>query len=169
VDTPLTFGEYARRMRRRKRWQLQDLAGATGLSVSHLSRIENDSALPNPDTVVKLAAALDGNLEQMLELADCLPREILERLVRRADDSPAALHRNAGETGADPGFGQALVDDMDPHLRRTLAQQFGLSDQDVAGLFAVLYRMARMRPEQREAVIAFLAANAAQELSGSDR
>jgi transcriptional regulator with XRE-family HTH domain len=156
-------------MRRRKRWQLQDVAGATGLSITHLSRIENDNALPNPDTVVKLASALDGELEQMLELANCLPREILERLVRRADDEDSALRRTAGARGVDPGFSRALVNDMDPSLRRTLAHEFGLSDRDVDGLFTVLRRMAQMRPEQREAVIAFLAASAAQGLGGGEQ
>jgi transcriptional regulator with XRE-family HTH domain len=167
VNTPLSFGEYTRRLRRRKQWQLQDVAAATGLSVSHLSRIENDNALPNPDTVVKLATALGGELERMLELADCLPREILERLIRRTDDSAPALRRSAGETGADPGFSRALVEDMDPNLRRALAQQFGLSDRDVEGLFAVLRNIGQMRPERREAVIAFLADSAAQDSPGA--
>jgi transcriptional regulator with XRE-family HTH domain len=166
VNTPLTFGEYTRRLRRRKRWQLQDLAAVTGLSVSHLSRIENDNTLPNPDTVVKLATALDGELGQMLELADCLPREILERLIRSTDDQrETALPRSAGAPVGDPGFGRALVDDMDPTLRRILAQQYGLSQRDVDGLFTVLRRIAKMRPEQRETVLEFLAASTSRKLS----
>jgi hypothetical protein len=52
---------------------------------------------------------------------------------------------------------------MDPGLRHALAQQFGLSDRDIEGLFAVLRRMAHMSPQQREAVIAFLAASATNE------
>lgn len=66
MTTQLSFGEYIRRRRRAKRWQLQELAVQSGLSLSHLSRIENDNAVPNPDTVVKLAKALDGDLELML-------------------------------------------------------------------------------------------------------
>jgi transcriptional regulator with XRE-family HTH domain len=166
VNAPLSFGEYTRRLRRARKWQLQDVAAATGLSISHLSRIENDNALPNPDTVVKLAHALEGDLEQMLELADCLPREILERLIRRVEDSAPALRRSAGERGADPEFSRALVEDMDPSLRGALAQQFSLSDRDIEGLFAVLRRMAQMSPQQREAVIAFLAASATNEWTG---
>jgi transcriptional regulator with XRE-family HTH domain len=166
VDTPLSFGEYTRRLRRLKRWQLQDVAAATGLSVSHLSRIENDNALPNADTVVKLATALGGDLPQMLELADCLPREILERLVRHADPESGALRRSASLAATDSGYRRALVDEIDPTLRRILAQQFGLSPRDVDGLYTVLRRMAQMRPEQREAVIAFLASSASEDLSG---
>lgn len=80
MTTQLSFGEYIHRKRRAKRWQLQELAAQSGLSISHLSRIENDHTVPKPDTVVKLAKALDGDLTLMLRLADCLPREILERL-----------------------------------------------------------------------------------------
>jgi len=50
----------------------------TTLATSNLrgtSRIENDRAVPNADTVVKLANALNGRLERMLEMADCLPGE----------------------------------------------------------------------------------------------
>jgi transcriptional regulator with XRE-family HTH domain len=53
VNTDLTLGEYIRRLRRHKGWGLDELAAATQLSVSHLSRIENDKAIPNADTVVK--------------------------------------------------------------------------------------------------------------------
>ena len=67
MSTQRTFGEYVRRLRRAKLWDLQDVAQATGLSVSHLSRFENDHAVPSPEDVVKLASALDGNLEYMLE------------------------------------------------------------------------------------------------------
>jgi len=63
--------------------------------VSHLSRIENGNAAPGAGTVVKLAKALDADLRQLLELADCLPREILERYVGRAS-AGAAVHCREG-------------------------------------------------------------------------
>lgn len=87
VDSSLTLGEYIRHLRRRKGWNLQEMAKETGLSHSHLSRLENDNNLPNPETVVKLAGALGGDLDHMLALAKCLPQEILERLIHRADTS----------------------------------------------------------------------------------
>ncbi|MBI4496680.1 MAG: helix-turn-helix transcriptional regulator [Chloroflexi bacterium] len=156
MNTGLTFGEYLRRLRRAKRMELQDVARATGLSLSHLSRLENDHALPTPETVVKLATALDGNLENMLELADCLPREILERLIDRAAGGNQAHHRFAGAPRTDPTFAEALVDEIDPRLRIMLAQAFGLEDRDVDGMFSVLQKLARMNPTEREAVISFL-------------
>jgi transcriptional regulator with XRE-family HTH domain len=159
MDAGLTFGEYVRRLRRRKRWQLQELAVATGLSVTHLSRIENDSAVPNPDTVVKLSNALDGELELMLQMADCLPREILDRLVDRAADGGTVLKRSAGSQPADFSFPQALIEDVDPAIRTALAEHFGLSEQDIDGLFGILERVAQMEPARRAAVLDFLAAS----------
>ena len=90
MDLSMTLGEYVRHLRRRKAWGLQELADTTGLSVSHLSRIENDAAIPNPETVVKLSKALEGRLESMLEMAKCLPEEILDRLLDRATGNPVA-------------------------------------------------------------------------------
>lgn len=161
MPTDLSLGEYLRRLRRRQRWGLQELAAASGLSQTHLSRIENDSVVPNADSVVRLANALGGDLEMMLEMADCLPREILERLVRRAERAPGALRRSAGVADSDPTFPSALIEDMDPSLRAALARRFGLSDRDAEGLFSVLERMGEMEPRERQAVIAFLAASAA--------
>jgi transcriptional regulator with XRE-family HTH domain len=159
MDGNVSFGEYVRRLRRRKRWQVQELATVTGLSATHLSRIENDNAVPNPDTVVKLANALDGDLETMLGLADCLPREILDRLVQRAADGGTVLKRSAGSQPADFSFPRALVEDIDPAVRTALAAHFGLSEQDIDGLFGILQRVAQMEPAQRAAILDFLAAN----------
>jgi transcriptional regulator with XRE-family HTH domain len=151
----VTFGEYIRRLRRAKRWTLDDVAQRAGLSGTHLSRIENDSAVPSPETVVRLAEALDGDLTQLLDLAKCLPQEILDRLIDRASASPSALRRSATDEG-DPGFARALVEEIDPTFRRALAHQFSLPDDDVDGIFAVLQRLADMAPDARRHVIAFL-------------
>ena len=96
MEHSLTLGEHVRHLRRRKGWGLQQLAEATGLSLTHLSRIENDSAVPNPGSVVKLANALGADLDRMLELAQCLPEEILKRLLRRADSDTPARRRAGG-------------------------------------------------------------------------
>lgn len=96
MDSTLTLGEYLRHLRRRKGWNLQQLAHDSGLSVSHLSRLENDNGLPNAETVVKLSTSLDGDLEQMLQLADCLPAEILDRLLRSVGGGASQHRRSAG-------------------------------------------------------------------------
>jgi len=62
MKSELTFGEHLRRLRRRKRLALQAVARESGLSVSHLSRMENDAAVPTADTVVKIHKVLGGSL-----------------------------------------------------------------------------------------------------------
>jgi transcriptional regulator with XRE-family HTH domain len=159
-EEQLTLGEYVRRLRRKKRWDLQALSNASTLSVSHLSRLENDNAVPKPESVVKLSNALDGDLDLMLQLAACLPQEILERLIRRTDQSAPVLRRATGEAAIDPGFPAALIEDLDPVLRETLAARFELSVDDVNGIFTVLQRIAQMTPSERKSVLNFLAASA---------
>lgn len=155
MDSTLTLGEYLRHLRRRKGWNLQQLAHNSGLSVSHLSRLENDNGLPNAQTVVNLSTALEGDLEQMLQLADCLPEEILDRLLRRVG-SGASQHRRSAGAESDPGFARAFVEDIDPALRTGLARQFGLTENDVDGVYAALQAMAQMEPAQRDATVQFL-------------
>src|SRR3954462_6962303 len=118
MQVDLTFGEYLRRRRRDKRMPLQDVARQSGLSTTHLSRLENDNGLPTTDTVVKLHRVLGGDLTVMLELARCLPDEILDRYVRRADDSGQVFKRSATGSLDDPLFAEAYVQDMDPRIRR---------------------------------------------------
>jgi len=157
VNETLSLGEYIRRLRRKTKTGLQELADATGLSVSYLSRIENDNAVANPDAVVKLSRALDGDLEVMLLKADCLPQEILERLTRRASQGEAALRRATGDA-VDGGFVEALVGDIDPQLRGAVTSQFGLSENDAEAVFQAFRQLSQMSPELRAAAMNAIAA-----------
>src|SRR5689334_11843910 len=82
-ETDLTFGKYVRQLRERDRISMLDLSTRTAIAYSHLSRIENDSTIPNPETIVKLAEALNGDLTVMLQQANNLPRIMLDRLLER--------------------------------------------------------------------------------------
>ncbi len=100
MQEDISLGEYLRRLRRGKELSLYSLSEQTGLSYSHLSRIENDSTLPGPRTVATLAEALGGDLKLMLEMANCLPRVILERIQAQGEPvGPTKLHRTAGSGG----------------------------------------------------------------------
>ncbi|MCC6176049.1 MAG: helix-turn-helix transcriptional regulator [Chloroflexi bacterium] len=156
MEAQPTFGEYLNRQRRRKRWTLASAAEAAGLSPTHLSRLENDSQVPSAETVVRLAQALEGDLDTMLELAACLPSEILDRYIRRAHRSDA-LRRGITPEDRDTGYPAALVDDMDDSIRRAISRRFGLPEDDASGLFAVLQRLATSSPDERAAVLRFLA------------
>ena len=156
MESKSSLGSYVRSLRREKRWSLQTLSELVDLSPSRMSRIETDSAIPTADTVVKLAKALDGDLDLMLEMAHCLPQEILERLVRRVGGSADPHRRLAGKENDDPTFAAALVEDIDPEFRLALAKAYQLPDKDVDGIFSVLQRLARMDSVERNAVIGFL-------------
>ena len=146
MDQQLTLGETVRRLRRRKRWSLGTLAERTGLSYSHLSRVENDSASPQADAIARLAEALDGDLRELLELAACLPEVILRRISRQEERSPAgslrrATHR-AGESP--PGSARALVTD--------LASRSGLPLPEAEDIADAVERLVTLPPEQRASI-----------------
>jgi transcriptional regulator with XRE-family HTH domain len=156
MQRELSLGEYVRRLRRDQRMMLQDAAHKSGLSVSHLSRIENDAAMPNTDSVVKIHRVLGGDLGKMLELADCLPPEILNGYIRRFAGDGSALRRTALGDAEDPLADQAFVQSMDPRLRRALAQAFELSERDIDGLIEALRGLAALSAAKREQVIEVL-------------
>lgn len=153
MEPSLSFGEVLRRLRRQKRWGLADVSAASGISIAHLSRLENDAVLPSPATVVKLAEALEGDLEELLQLANCLPAEIMERLLQRVAEDTPALRRAATSYSPDEDFARALLEDLDPSLRRRVAEAYGLPESDVTGLFTVLRQMARADEGRRMAFI----------------
>ena len=94
-----SLGDYLRELRAKKEWSLLRLSQETGLNYANLSRIENDSIVPTPQTVVTLAEALGADLNLMLELADCLPKQILDRLTARP--GTPMMKRAAGGAGKD--------------------------------------------------------------------
>jgi transcriptional regulator with XRE-family HTH domain len=156
MQVDLTFGEYLRRCRRDKRMPLQDVARRSGLSTTHLSRLENDAGLPTTDTVVKLHNVVGGDLAVMLELARCLPDEILDRYIRHVDDEAPVLKRSALGQADDPIFVEAFVEDMEPSIRRVIAQAFGLSERDAEGVIAALHKLGNLSEEERGQVIGVL-------------
>ncbi len=146
MNRQLTFGETMRRLRRQKGWDLGTLAAETGLSYSHLSRVENDSASPQADAVARLAEALDGDLRELLELAACLPAVILQRIARREEGNPAgSLNRSARRDDESlRGSVGALVTD--------LAIQYGLQGPEVQELAEAIERLVALPPEQRASI-----------------
>ena len=104
-----------------------------------------------------MSAALDGDLEHMLEMADCLPAEILERLLRKVGGG-ASPHKCSAGIEPDSEYARALIEDIDETLRTGLARQFNVTENDVDGLYTALKSLAQMEPVHRDAVIQFLAA-----------
>ena len=64
-----------RRQRIRLGLTLKDLAAKSGVSVSHLGRIENAQRYPSPNVLRKIAEPLDLDENEIFSLAGYLPIE----------------------------------------------------------------------------------------------
>ena len=149
MNARLSFGEYLRRLRRGKKWNLHSLAEQTGLSYTHLSRMENESTLPRAGTVARLAEVLDGDLKIMLELADCLPRTILDRIQDSQERSGAApLGRTAGPQ-PEGQENRSLVQG----LASNLAQFYGISGDGAAVIGKIVDELVKLEDSERAAIL----------------
>lgn len=85
-----TFGEYLRRKRERKGYSVNQLALYSGVSAAQISRIENGVRnAPKPETIFKLAVALDVSSTEMMAAAGHIPTEdpILRGIARSNQNS----------------------------------------------------------------------------------
>lgn len=143
----LSLGEYIRRLRKKKGWQLSAVADKTGLSYHHLSRIENDSSVPGADSVALISEALGGDLKLMLEMADCLPRQILDRISSREEATTPKMARSAGSGALTGARGSAEADVL------KLVQRFGVAESDQAGVADALVRLLRLDRRRQRVVV----------------
>ena len=142
MEEEISLGEYVRRLRRGKGLSLHALSEETGLSYSHLSRIENDSTLPGPETITKLVEVLGGDLRQMLAMAKCLPKMILERIQAQGEPATrATLHRTAG---AGRGTGRDTI----PALLE-FATDAGLDRGEAEEVASAMAALCSLPPHQR--------------------
>ena len=85
IDPPIRIGFHLRRERRLKKLRLKDVADATGLSVSLISKIETNSVGPSLSTLHLIAHALDTSISALFALEE-LPTQV----VRRQRERPIA-------------------------------------------------------------------------------
>lgn len=126
------------------------VADETELSYHHLSRVENDSAVPGVETIAKLADALGGDLKLMLEMADCLPRQILNRITSRPETASRSLKRSAGgassqASGTSPE-GRALA----------LAKAAGIPGAEEVEVANAIVRLLTLDRKRRRAIVQLL-------------
>ena len=145
-----TFGGHVRELRIAKKWTLQRLADATGISYSHLSRLENDSSTPNPETVANLAAKMDGDLKHMLELADNLPRAILDRISKLDTANPGNVLPRAAYLSS-----SSTRADLDPILSAR-AREAGIPARDVPDVVEAVQSVFKLSPARRKSLVALI-------------
>lgn len=154
MEVQLTFGEYIRRLRRAKKWNLNKLAEHCGLSYTHLSRLENDSGVPTAESVVRLAQALDGDLKAMCEMSECLPRMILDRISAQEAPKISPLLRAAGRHGNSDA---ELNPGRDHPMFAKLKEIYSLEDSQAGRLALALDGLAKLEESQRSSVFNLIA------------
>lgn len=99
----LTIGDYLRRLRLLQRKTQGDVAEAYGCSVAAYSQWETGIRRPTLAVVVKLAAALGGDLHTMLLLSDVLPPEVMALLRQPAEILSLLRPYDEDRTAMQPG------------------------------------------------------------------
>ncbi|MEQ8348754.1 MAG: cupin domain-containing protein [Sneathiellaceae bacterium] len=107
VDPEIRIGRQIRHLRLVKGLRLRDLAEATGLSESLLSKIENDKSTPSLGGLHRIARALDTNVSHFFAAAERAPGVV-------ARQGSRAVIRTGSETSED------LAPDNEMHLLQSL-------------------------------------------------
>src|ERR1700737_4005003 len=85
----MTFGEKVRELRKGKNLTLRELAVKVKVNFTYLSKIENQKLsfgeYPSEDLIRKLAKVLDGDVDELLLLAQKIPEDIKKRVIERPD------------------------------------------------------------------------------------
>ena len=86
----MTFGQRLQELRKAKGWTLRDLAARVGVGFTYLSKAENGKLAfadyPGEALIVKLAAALDADADELLVMAEKIPPQIKRRVLQRPAD-----------------------------------------------------------------------------------
>jgi len=85
----MRFGDRVRQLRTSRSILQSELADAMGVSVSYISKVENEKLhfgdYPSEKFIHKLAAELEADEDELLLLADKVPASILKRIQERPD------------------------------------------------------------------------------------
>jgi transcriptional regulator with XRE-family HTH domain len=85
----MRFGDRMRQLRTRRNILQSELADGMGVSVSYISKVENEKLhfgdYPSGKFIHKLASALEADEDELLLLADKVPASILKRIQKRPE------------------------------------------------------------------------------------
>jgi transcriptional regulator with XRE-family HTH domain len=90
-DTAMELGDKIKELRDEKRISIRELGRRTDVSGMHISNIEKGKMNPSPELVTKIAAALDGNLDELLHLADRVDPEVVDVIQKNPQAVPSFL------------------------------------------------------------------------------
>lgn len=72
------FSEYLKNLRTEKRMGVRELGRAVDVTGMHISNMEKGKSLPSPELIVKLAKALDADVDEMSYQADHIAPEVVD-------------------------------------------------------------------------------------------
>lgn len=71
------FAEYLKNLRTEKHLGVRELGRAVGVTGMHISNMEKGKSMPSPDLIVRLAEALDADVDEFSHRADNVAPEIV--------------------------------------------------------------------------------------------
>jgi transcriptional regulator with XRE-family HTH domain len=85
----MKFGRHVRKLREQRGFTQQELADSVGVSVSYISKVENERLhfgdYPSEKFIHKLAEELKADEDELLLLTDRVPRSIRKRIKQRPE------------------------------------------------------------------------------------
>ena len=85
----MRFGQRLQELRKAKGYTLRDLAAKVGVGFTYISKAENEKLafadFPGEALIVKLAAALDADADELLIMAKKIPAQIKKRVLERPE------------------------------------------------------------------------------------
>jgi transcriptional regulator with XRE-family HTH domain len=85
----MPFGDKIRELRKAKNLTLRELAAKVKVDFTYLSKVENQKLsfgeYPSEELIRKLAKVLNGDVDELLLLAEKIPEDIKRRVIERPD------------------------------------------------------------------------------------
>ena len=110
--------------------------------------------------MARLAQALDGDLKAMLEMAQCLPQVILDRINAQEPQAASSLKRTAGAAENAP---DEPISGMDHVMVTRITEIYGLDNVEASALAQAIEGLVSLEKTQRSSVVALISSLSAQE------
>lgn len=106
------FAGYLKELRDDKRIGVRELGRAVGVTGMHISNMEKGKSLPSPALIVKLAEALDTDVDEMSHRADHIAPEVVGVIQNQPKSVPSFLRSAKDLTAEQWAVLQQQVDSM---------------------------------------------------------
>ena len=91
MNAEVDFGSRVLMLRTEKRMGIRELGRALGVSAMHISNLEKGKSMPSPELVEKISQVLEGDLDELLHLADQLDPAVVNVIQNNPYTVPSLL------------------------------------------------------------------------------